>query len=415
MMNWINIMNSMDRISEKSDFPSSDFRSRDFKGNWVKHFINQYVDTLNSEGINITQKKFSNYKCEHLPQSLYKFMSPSIYSFINLHQQSISLSYARNFNDPFDSYACINKESFVKFYLLKKLKEKKYISEIENMDSISQKEYWDIFYSNCEEDNNLIRDHFWTVLNKICKTKSSEFSLLINDIRFDAMKECESKMEYIRNLLFRISCFSNFDGEDELMENTTMWSHYADNHRGFCVKYKLNFDNIKYKDKILCGLFPVNYTSKTQKISPRELYKLRVQDNRLELNQSVQKTVLKSLTTKSKFWSYEKEWRLILNENDASLLYNNIMPFLKVDAIYLGCRIEANLKKFITNFAEDNGIEIFQTKQRDEKFSLSSYNLDTKSLQWDEFREKMWQIRRINDKQEQSSLIHSLYEEDFPK
>ena len=271
-----------------------------------------------------------------------------------------------------------------------------------------------MYYSRVENDKNLNVKSFWTTFNNICSAKSPEFSKLLNDLIIDSIGACNSKLEYIRNISYRISCFSNFEGEKELMENTTMWSHYADNHRGFCIKYLLNFEDVKYKDKILSGLFPVSYTSTPQSISPRELYKLQIQDDKLKLSQSVQKTVLKSLTTKSKFWNYEKEWRLILNENDTALLYDNSIPFLKIDSIYLGCRVEPTVKKFITNLADASGFGLFQTKQSDEKFILSSYSLNSKSQQWDEFHKKLWQIRNIKDKQEQSLLIQSLYKEDFP-
>lgn len=50
--------------------------------------------------------------------------------------------------------------------------------------------------------------------------------------------------KHIKNLsrsfdYFRIRSFCNGETE-EALENLLMWSHYADEHRGYCVKYKLS-------------------------------------------------------------------------------------------------------------------------------------------------------------------------------
>ena len=70
---------------------------------------------------------------------------------------------------------------------------------------------------------------------------------------------------------YRITSFSNFKDEEELGRNTTMWSHYADNHKGFCVKYFTNFNELKHKYAILCGLYKIIYSSVVSKSSPNVL------------------------------------------------------------------------------------------------------------------------------------------------
>ena len=78
-------------------------------------------------------------------------------------------------------------------------------------------------------------------------------------------------MKSLRDTVYRISSFSHFSDEEELLENTTMWSHYADNHRGFCVKYKLDFEHSDFREILLCGLFPVRYRAKTEEITANQL------------------------------------------------------------------------------------------------------------------------------------------------
>nr|WP_310789401.1 DUF2971 domain-containing protein [uncultured Alistipes sp.] len=392
-------------------YVDSDYRSVNFNGDWTKHFINDYIDSIASKGEVQTQKEFTSFKNEHLPKHLYKFMSPNVYNLINLQHQSVYLSSPRTFNDPFDSYACIVRDSYLKIYMLNRMKNEGLVSKNGNKNSISEEEYWEIFHSKGESKYRFSHNHdgFWHVFQSIGKNRSGDLLIKMNDIAMDGLRECESKIQHIRNIPYRISCFSNFLNEDELMQNTTMWSHYADHHKGFCLMYQLNFDNIIFKDAILCGLFPVKYTSRVPTLSPRELFKF---DNSV-LTPSLRKAIVKSLISKSKFWNYEKEWRLILNENDTAMLYNNILPFVKADAIYLGCRIEPAIRKSIVKFAAEQNIEVYQTRQCDDKFCLSCYSI-SHSHHYDEKHEIERQIWNIKDSIEKGARMEKLYKEVYP-
>src|SRR5690606_3946817 len=120
---------------------------------------------------------------------------------------------------------------------------------------------------------------------------------------------------------------------------------------------------------------------------------LKFENDKLVLNKQVLKTAYKSLITKSKFWSYEKEWRLIVGDINSELIQNNTIPFLKIDTIYLGCRIEASLKKHLIHFACDNDIKIYQTVQNNEKFILDIVHQNLGTLKDDEYFEKLRMFR----------------------
>ncbi len=83
----------------------------------------------------------------------------------------------------------------------------------------------------------------------------------------------------------RVCCFTE-DGNNPLM-----WSHYADNHSGVCIKFKPSNDPELYS-----SLQKVNYLDRLVEI--KELCDFP-----------------KSLLTKLRVWSIEKEWR-ILSENE---------------------------------------------------------------------------------------------------
>jgi len=85
--------------------------------------------------------------------------------------------------------------------------------------------------------------------------------MILNGLWCDARKECVQKIRDIRNTPFRIACFSNFHDDEELGKNTTMWAHYANNHRGFCVKYSLDFGDSPIQSILKCGLYKIIYSA----------------------------------------------------------------------------------------------------------------------------------------------------------
>lgn len=404
-----------------SEYPQNDYRSRKFKGDWRKHFINEFTEYLFSkDGINVYEK-FADHKREHLPKSLYKFFPPSIYSLINVHNQIVYLSTPRNFNDPFDSYVCIDFNSYIKAHILKKLVQLKLISLDQNENSLSKKEYFEILNSWSKNDpfpfiqnESTLRD-FYSTFYEIKSSKSNEFKELLLGLEIEASNDCHNKIDYLRNMEFRITSFSNFKDEIDLLQNTTMWSHYASNHYGFCVKYKIDFEKIESKHLFQCGLYPVKYTSKVQKVSPKELAKLQFKDNDLALNKVIYKTVLKALTTKSTFWNYEKEWRLIIRSDDFLALTNNALKFFPIEAIYLGCRIEANIKKHLIQFAELTGIKVYQTHPSQDTYKLGYYELDTKVLYEQEFIDQLKKINQIKSEEDRILKASILYDKYYSK
>ena len=178
----------------------------------------------------------------------------------------------RFLNDPFDSYLGIEQETYIKKRILQEIKKKKLLTKTATNKTISEEEYWQLFYShsNSEDIKPFSKQkYFSSEWYRICSNKSNEFFLFLNRLWITAHKECNQKTKFIRNLPFRIACFSGFEDDEELSKNTTMWSHYADNHKGFCVKYSL--DSIENIDaKLKCGLYKVRYTKNFAKTPIKE-------------------------------------------------------------------------------------------------------------------------------------------------
>jgi len=163
-----------------------------------------------------------------------------------------------------------------------------------------------------------------------------------------------------------ISCFSS------RYDSILMWSHYAENHRGICIGYDVN----KYIDLI----YPVSY---------QEDYSNNCSKNVNDVGYSADCAKL----IKSKEWSYEQEWRIILTEYIRNMLgkirptINNFtkiteFPYCK---IYLGAKFQDNLnhpvKKEDKEYAEKllaiankYNIPCVKMKMEYGKFKLSQDN-----------------------------------------
>lgn len=95
-----------------------------------------------------------------------------------------------------------------------------------------------------------------------------------------------------------ISCFTE-DGNNPLM-----WSHYANNHNGVCLKFNPSKDE-DFKENI---------------------HKVKYEDKVLEIKEL--SDIKKSALTKLKPWSIEKEWRLIYHDEKFSFKHESLVEIV---------------------------------------------------------------------------------------
>jgi hypothetical protein len=379
----------MGLVDKPSNFDKGDYRSRNYSGNWSKHFINEYFDTIEKIGQDEANIELYDSKKEHLPKSLFKFFPPSTYSLLSIENQTIYLSVPQNFNDPFDSFLRSEEDTYIKSNLLKEIRKLNILSDTECSSKLTRDEYYAIQNSNTHYKYNprykKQGDRFDSVINNLITRKENPIRSQLRELVRRIAHTYTDKIKVLNANSIGISCFSTFSNEKELLENVTMWSHYADHHRGFCVEYDTSRENIKNREEIICSLFPVTYTSKVPILSVSNLTKIDLDSEYVEINKALMKSIYKTYMTKSRFWSYEKEWRLIMDLNVSPFIINRTIPFFPISKIYLGCRIEYNLKKHIINFAINNDIEVFETNQSRENFNLytTTCNKDTVSSEDD--------------------------------
>lgn len=115
--------------------------------------------------------------------------------------------------------------------------------------------------------------------------------------------------------------------------NTLMWSHYTNNHQGFCVRYQfpstLTHEDLANKRVLVMG--EVQYVENV----PMDTESFDLQ---------------KAFFTKSKDWSYEHEKRLLYYDIDTTEKYHSVtVPEDSITDVYFGVRCSDEDKKSIVD------------------------------------------------------------------
>lgn len=153
-----------------------------------------------------------------------------------------------------------------------------------------------------------------------------------------------SARQLLRNLgtqhanLLRICSFS------ATPYSIVMWSHYGQNHRGFCIEY--DTEAIAVSDPYK-ALFPVIYSEKC--IDGTDFIR-RAFLNPRKVNLDY---VTLSALLKSPEWKYEQEWRLVV-----STLPDDENSFFEVPTpkrVFLGSLMDPSEREEITEICERKG------------------------------------------------------------
>lgn len=152
----------------------------------------------------------------------------------------------------------------------------------------------------------------------------------------------------------------------EVKDSMLMWSHYAQNHTGFCIEYEFETN-----DKFDIFLHQVEYTKDRYIVS------------KSDISNKKSDWIYKTTCCKSDVWSYEKEWRIVINNFDKMMPQNlksieekyvlNLKAYIK--SFYLGAKIAENFKKEIIEFGQKNNIHVYQMV-----LSPNTYDLEAEKI-----------------------------------
>lgn len=134
--------------------------------------------------------------------------------------------------------------------------------------------------------------------------------------------------------------------------NNLLWSHYADNHKGMCLVFNVSQKNEK-------DLLKVNYQENFPEVNLID---------GLDSNDEI----IKIVTTKSKEWEYEKEYRQVF-------LFKNMLYEYpgELSEIIFGCRTPIEDIKMVASIAVNNNPKLIISKMH---LDHSRYSLGKASI-----------------------------------
>lgn len=307
----------------------------------------------------------------HLPSRLFRYRSCSETNIDAFNGDKLYAITPDRFNDPYDSLFRYDKERLRELTLLCTTKEN--IVSIRNylqsggdfpkvIHTILPQELLDNFRTNLLN----VDDEAIDAIERNIEPVKEFLSNSIDKLTDEAVKTVKQ--------LANIACFS------ETIRSVTMWSHYADSHKGFALEYDTsNFklkcqscDNIKQCNQAaVCNIYPVVYDGQRYDATDYLAWFI-AKGLGVPIKNPDTFAASKCLLYKSPQWSYEREWRLIVNrlndfQNKTPVCIYNMRP----KAIYYGMDISSINKKLLHMIAKEKGIAEYQMDIEAKSFNYS--------------------------------------------
>jgi hypothetical protein len=383
------------------------------KNKWQRKFIKTIFDCCQDHKKNFSKTVLKNIdlvntKSKYMPNYLLKYYAPTSDNILDIKNKRLWLSHPNTFNDPFDCNVGYDRESFEKNVLLDFIKNIGIVNETEKTEGFTVEEKNLIANSPIEDGYSWYtrREVYWDVKRKMLENKSHDFQVKVDKHLELKLKDLDFKIEKIKNINIRVACFSQLEIYDEFKSQIAMWSHYADDHRGFCVEFDLSFlkeetkftyDFMDFWDKkneyldernkfiIKSSLFPVEYTASRINIPVTKLKRIKTNEQgEIDYNTNIDELIYKTYIVKSANWNYEKEWRIILDE-EICRFYSNKIPFPYIKTIYLGCKAKKELIDTMYDISKEIGAEIRLLRMDGQRFILEDLGISGYEFERDRF------------------------------
>ena len=164
---------------------------------------------------------------------------------------------------------------------------------------------------------------------------------VFNDPNFDVY--VQDAMQQTLNT-WGICCFS------EVPDSLLMWAHYANKHRGFCLKFSTENFYVALPPNMVIP-HQVHYT---------EQYPIA----RIAEDVAIEATLL----TKAEQWEYEQEWRIITPDRVGWIPF----PAPCLIGVIFGCRMPQEHQEMIRNWCQCRkpAITYYEAKQSEDSYML---------------------------------------------
>ena len=241
--------------------------------------------------------------------------------------------------------------------------------------------------STCESDSKSQEKIDMIKGNKLWLSKyytlNDPFELQSFYINEEKFKDKGFHLEYIHKFIDAHKDFFIGSFTTKCLDNLPMWAHYANNHKGICLEYEINRNNLFYPISYESKRFPantilMNYFALSYK---KALNSMLTKKEIEELN-FYRMLTLHFNAIKHSSWKYEDEYRLLIpplsedNQVDGMLFDTKILG-IKLKKIYVGLDCDEYYKEQLVTIAKNQNIKISQIIFDN---STENYELDTEEI-----------------------------------
>jgi Protein of unknown function (DUF2971) len=327
------------------------------KGVDSKNWKREFVRLLEKATVaNKLAERVFELKNLYLPETICRYRKDSAYSRGNLKDDTLWLCSPAEYNDPFDCQtkliissveSALARTSVRKFFT-KKLRlsvldapppklERRIGESIETYAMRLVEQYRQKLPASAQGRVSLMSDRFARAVAEVAAEARPQFGM------FRGLTKACSFSERNNSIL--------------------MWSHYADNHQGFCVEYDIH--KLSEAHEFRRTLCPIIYANHLYDSTP--LFVDWIEKSRSDWNEFLP---LLAFVHKAEDWSYEREWRLLFVRQ--KVVPDHAWSAPTPARIFLGARMKETAKKEIRELIGGKSIETHQMRMADDSFTLIS-------------------------------------------
>ena len=343
----------------------SDFKPK--KGLFMSLFYIRDTEQTEEQILKLTREELFNINIHNMRKSFFKYFPNTNkkvegvnrnFSIEALENNTVFMSSPSSFDDPYDSNIFVDYNEFC-------LQRIRYYAELFGVNVEPEWDYGtvsmrlaEIIHNNGISGKSLEEYYINRNDSEMVKMQNEIFFLKLQLELSSPKANGESYYVAFNNAIkaeydeiqktanrFRISCFA------QTPYSMLMWSHYANNHQGFCIEYETP-DYSLHNSDIYFNLFPVIYTDKRINLTTLSL---NWRSNENKTDEELWDFYKYGLLCKSMDWKYQQEWRLISCDNLLTDEKYNC-KFFKIKKVYLGNKMNSDDRKKIIEICKRKGI-----------------------------------------------------------
>ena len=321
--------------------------------------------TILPEGISIDEQNekllpLSKFIVEHIPSKLFRYRECSEMNLDAFNEDKLFAVTPDKFNDPYDCLFRYDKEGLRNSIMMGVSKDimyalREHFQKGGDFPDTLKVLFDEEFLENAKKSIGDANDDTIETYSENTVRIKEDLNKLIDQQTTEAVRT-------VKQMAF-IACFS------EDIHSVTMWSHYANSHKGFALEYDTNSFRLKCQSceqlkqcnkAAVCNIYPVIYQNRRFDATGFLGWYIG-RSMGLPIKNPDTFATSKSLLYKSSLWSYEKEWRLIVSKlNEYQDKTPVCIDHLRPSAIYYGTSISPVNKKMLHLIAKEKGISEWQ-------------------------------------------------------